>query len=190
MSGGVDIPFELVRSKRKTIALQVRPSGEVVVRAPLRMPRRQIDRFVDEHRAWVAATLEKVRARAAQADAAPKLTPDDLADLGKRARSVIPLRAAYFAPIVGVSYGRIAIRAQKTRWGSCSAKGNLNFNCLLMLAPPEVLDYVVVHELCHRLQMNHSPRFWAEVERVLPGYRAQRRWLKQHGPELMARIER
>ena len=86
---------------------------------------------------------------------------------------------------VGVTYGRITIRNQRTRWGSCSAKGNLNFNCLLMKAPPEVLDYVVVHELCHRLEMNHSPRFWAQVERVLPDYKVSRKWLREHGNELM-----
>jgi predicted metal-dependent hydrolase len=87
-----------------------------------------------------------------------------------------------------VSYGRITIRNQKTRWGSCSGKGNLNFNCLLMLAPPEVLDYVVVHELCHRREMNHSPRFWALVEQVLPDWRQRRQWLKTHGDALMRRM--
>ncbi len=96
---------------------------------------------------------------------------------------------AHFAPLVGVSYGRITIRNQRTRWGSCSGKGNLNFNCLLMLAPPEVLDYVVVHELCHRKEMNHSPRFWAEVARVLPDYQQRRRWLKEHGGALVQRME-
>lgn len=87
----------------------------------------------------------------------------------------------YFARQVGVDYGRITIRNQKTRWGSCSSKGNLNFNCLLMLAPAEILDYVVVHELCHRKEMNHSKAFWAEVEKVLPDYRESVKWLKEKG---------
>lgn len=186
---GVRIPVELVRSRRTSIALQVRAPGTVLVRAPSRMPRADIDRFVEEHRTWIARQLRAVEERAARTAAAERLTPDELAALDRRAHAVIPARVAHFAPIVGVAYGRIAIRTQKTRWGSCSAKGNLNFNRLLMLAPSEVLDYVVVHELCHRLEMNHSPRFWAEVERVLPDYREQRRWLKQHGPELMARIQ-
>ena len=95
---------------------------------------------------------------------------------------------AYYAPQIGVDYGRITIRCQRTRWGSCSAKGNLNFNCLLMLAPPEVLDSVVVHELCHRREMNHSPRFYALVLRVFPDYHRWDRWLKDNGPALMARI--
>jgi predicted metal-dependent hydrolase len=94
----------------------------------------------------------------------------------------------YFAPLVGVDYRRITIRSQKTRWGSCSSSGNLNFNCLLLLAPPEVLDYVVVHELCHRKEMNHAPRFWAEVGRVLPDYKKRNKWLKENGSRLMLLI--
>ena len=95
---------------------------------------------------------------------------------------------AYYAPAVGVTYDRITIRSQRTRWGSCSSRGNLNFNCLLMLAPEKVVDYVVVHELCHRKEMNHSPRFWAEVERILPDYRQSKRWLKENGQSLMGQL--
>ena len=86
---------------------------------------------------------------------------------------------------MGVTYGKITIRHQKTRWGSCSGTGNLNFNCLLMLVPEQVLDYVVVHELCHRKEMNHSPRFWKEVEAIFPEYREARKWLKDHGGSLI-----
>ena len=93
-----------------------------------------------------------------------------------------------YAEKLGVSYGRITIRNQRSRWGSCSGKGNLNFNCLLMLAPPEVLDSVVVHELCHLRQMNHSERFYAEVLRVFPDYWRCHRWLKENGGALMQRM--
>ena len=82
----------------------------------------------------------------------------------------------------------LTIRNQRTRWGSCSGKKNLNFNCLLMLAPPEVLDSVVVHELCHILEMNHSKRFYAHVLRVYPDYYRDHKWLKEHGTELMRRM--
>ena len=105
--------------------------------------------------------------------------------LVRLAKDIIPVKVSYYARLMGVSYGRITIRMQKTRWGSCSYEGNLNFNCLLMMAPPEVLDYVVVHELCHRLEMNHSARFWSQVEKVLPDYKVPRKWLKEHGNRLM-----
>ncbi|MBE5867311.1 MAG: M48 family metallopeptidase [Lachnospiraceae bacterium] len=108
-----------------------------------------------------------------------KFTETEIAELKKLAKKYIPGRVAYYAALIPVSYGRIAIRCQKTRWGSCSQKGNLNFNCLLMKLPPEIIDYVVVHELCHRLQMNHSRLFWAEVEKVLPDYKKRRKWLKE-----------
>ena len=131
--------------------------------------------------------LAKSRSREAAAESIPKLTPEELHNLAQQALKVIPARAAYYATLIGVTYGRITIRSQTSRWGSCSSKGNLNFNCLLMLAPPEVLDSVVVHELCHRREMNHSQKFYAEVLRVFPTYRTQEKWLKEHGGELLKR---
>lgn len=94
----------------------------------------------------------------------------------------------YYGSAMGVTWGRISIRAQTSRWGSCSVRGNLRFNCLLMLAPENVAAYVVVHELCHRKQMNHSPQFWAEVEKILPSYREQKRWLRENGLSLISRL--
>lgn len=115
-----------------------------------------------------------------------KLNPDLLHNL---ALVDIPQRIRKYAPIVGVEYGRITIRMQKSRWGSCSSKGNLNFNCLLMAMPEEIRDYVVVHELCHRKQMNHSDKFWAEVEKVLPDYKVSRKWLRDNGEEIMNSVQ-
>ena len=100
------------------------------------------------------------------------------------ALKTIPARLRYWAPRLGVTYGRVTLRDQKTRWGSCSAKHNLNFNWRLILAPPEVLDYVVIHELCHLVEFNHSPRFWKLVESQMPDYSYWKNWLKQHTDDL------
>ena len=116
------------------------------------------------------------------------LSAAEIRELADRALAVIPERVAYYAPKVGVTYGRTTIRNQRTRWGSCSSKGNLNFNCLLMLTPPEALDSVVVHELCHLKEMNHSKRFYAEVLRVFPDYWKWDKWLKDNGPALIRRM--
>ena len=115
------------------------------------------------------------------------LSEEDIRLLKEQAKEYFPRRVAHYADLLGVRPGRITIRCQKTRWGSCSSKGNLNFNCLLMLTPPEVIDSVVVHEVCHLLEMNHSKRFYERVYSVFPEYKKHHGWLKKHGPELMAR---
>ena len=180
--------IRIIRSDRRTLSLQVRPDGEVLVRAPKRTSMQEIEAFVRKNSAWLQKHLALARQEAARTAPQERLTMDEIRVLADHAMRVIPGRVAHFAPLVGVDYGRITIRNQKTRWGSCSARGNLNFNCLLMLTPPEVVDYVVVHELCHRKEMNHSPRFWAEVERVIPDYRSCEKWLKTEGGKLMRRM--
>ena len=173
------LTYRLVRGDRKTVSLQIMPEGELVVRAPKAMKRGEIDRFVESKRGWVEKHLRNVEPEV------PRMTQAEFEELVRQALEVIPRVAARFAPVVGVTYGHITIRNQRTRWGSCSSQGNLNFNCLLLRAPQEVLEYVVVHELCHRKEMNHSPKFWAEVERVLPNYRESKRWLKENGSGLI-----
>ena len=174
--------YKIIRSARKTIAIQLTPAGEVIVRCPARMRQSDIDRFVQSKRGWIEMHLKK------RPSPPPKLTAEELKSLAVQAKADIPNRVARFAPLIGVTYGRITIRSQKTRWGSCSSQGNLNFNCLLMLTPPEIRDYVVVHELCHRKELNHSPKFWAEVEKVCPEYKTHRKWLKDNGGALIARL--
>lgn len=102
----------------------------------------------------------------------------------RQAREIFARRVAYYANKLGVSYGKIRVKEQKTRWGSCSEKGNLNFNWKLLLAPPQILDYVVVHEVCHLKHMNHSADFWSCVKGLLPEYESQRTWLREHAGEL------
>ena len=184
-----DYEITLIRSRSKSLAIEITPELQVVVRAPARMPVREINAFVQEKDDWIRAHLqqmaEKKRLREQYREQA--LSKEELQELATQAMKLIPQKVHYYAQIIGVTYGRITIRNQRTRWGSCSGKGNLNFNCLLLLMPEEVLDYVVVHELCHRKEMNHSARFWEEVEKILPDYRQRRKWLKDNGGRIMDR---
>jgi len=137
-----------------------------------------------QHEKWI----EKHLAQLEELPEAERLTMEEIRALADKALKVIPERVAFYAPQVGVTYGRITIRNQRSKWGSCTVKGNLNFNCLLMLAPPEVLDSVVVHELCHRKHLDHSKEFYEEVLSVFPDYRKWNEWLKQNGMRLMRRM--
>ena len=139
-----------------------------------------------KNKAWIQKHLAEAMAKQQQIASVKKLSMDEIRQLADQALKVVPERVKHYAPLVGVTYGRITIRNQRSKWGSCSSKGNLNFNCLLMPVPPEVLDSVVVHELCHRKEMNHSDKFYAEVLRVFPDYWKWDKWLKDHGSELMA----
>lgn len=177
----------VIPSCRKTVSIAIERDLRVILRTPLQMTESEIQRFLEEKQPWIQRHLEQMRQRCQSME--PPLTEAELKALVARAKEVLPQRVAKFAPLVGVTYGRITIRHQVSRWASCSAQGNLSFNCLLMLCPPETADYVVVHELCHRLEMNHSPRFWAEVARVMPDYPVHRRWLKEHGVQLIGRLQ-
>ena len=177
----------VIRSNRKTVAIQVNSDRSVTVRAPRSASEKDIEEILKKKKAWISKHIEKIKETKERVEAEPteKLTREKVIALAEEALKVIPERVEYFAKVIGVTYGKITIRNQKTRWGSCSSKGNLNFNCLLMLAPPEVLDYVVVHELCHRKQMNHSKAFWLEVEKVLPDYKEARKWIKEEGSQMI-----
>ena len=181
-------PCRVIRSRRRTLSLEITPRGEVLVRAPLRTSEAVIRSFVEGKQGWIETHLALVRERMAAADAQERFTEAERNSLRERARPVFEARVDHFASLLGMSRGKITIRTQRSRWGSCSAQGNLSFNALLLLTPPEVLDYVVVHELCHRREMNHSPRFWAEVERLVPDWKVQRLWLRTNGGTLMARL--
>lgn len=182
------INIEVIRSNRKTVAIEIRPNATVLVRAPLIMKDAEIRKFIKEKENWILTHLEQVEERRRASKNVEKLSMEEIQKLADLALKVIPVKVKHFATLMNLQYGRITIRNQKTRWGSCSGKGNLNFNCLLMLAPDEVVDYVVVHELCHLIEMNHSKEFWAQVEKVLPDYKQRRKWLKEHGNEIMRRM--
>lgn len=181
--------FKVIRSNRKTIAAEIR-QNKLIIRAPLDATNEEINHFMLDNKKWFDDHLAKAQAREKAMAEVHRLTQDEIQALANRALEVIPQRVAYYAPLVGVTYGRITIRNQRSKWGSCSSKGNLNFNCLLMLTPPTVIDSVVVHELCHRKEMNHSERFYAEVLRVFPDYWAQDKWLKENGDILMTMLSK
>ncbi len=179
---------QVIRSRRKTISVEIRPGRGVIVRAPLQCPDREIRRVLEEKRDWIETHLARMREREALIQAQPEMTWEELEQLAEEACRQLPQRLGYWADRMGLRYGRVTIRNQKTRWGSCSTKKNINLNVMLMLCPQEVQDYVLVHELCHLREMNHSGRFWAEVERVLPEYRKARAWLKKNGAAVLARM--
>ena len=185
----MDYSYTLIRSRRKTISLEVREDG-LIVRAPNRTTKKEADAFVMKHASWIEKQRQKIALRKEQEAKVEKLSTEELEALAEKAMQVIPERVRYYAAQMGVSYGRITLRCQKTRWGSCSAKKNLNFNILLMLTPPEVIDSVVVHELCHLREMNHSAAFYELVYRYYPAYDKWNRWLKDNGAAIMARVER
>ena len=160
----MDISYHWIRSRRKTIAIQIDRNGQVILRTPYGITKRQAEKFLDEKKDWILKNM---------------ISEEQRREGIERAKRIFPERTAYFALRMGVDYGRITIREQKTRWGSCSSKGNLNFNWKLILLAPELLDYVVVHELAHRREMNHSKNFWKIVEAELPDYRERRRRLKE-----------
>ena len=180
--------YPIVRSNRKSCAIKVKADGSVTVCAPHHMPLSLIEMFVEQKKGWIEKTQQKILSVRANKPDVRILSAEEIRYLSDDAKRLIPPRVHYYARQMGVSFKRITIRTQRTRWGSCSSKDNLNFNCLLMLAPEDVLDYVIVHELCHLKEMNHSKKFWAEVEKVLPDYEMSYSWLKKHGGELMAQL--
>lgn len=175
------IPLQVIRSARRTIAIQIKEDGAVLLRVPSSVTNEEAVMFASQHQDWILShrhrAVENQRKKAVYGEV-------EIREYKKSLRPLLESRADYFAGQLGVSFGRISIRDQKTRWGSCSSAGNLNFNWKLALVPPEVLDYVVVHELAHRLEMNHSASFWARVEQILPDYKKRRAWLKEYGGAL------
>ena len=171
----------IIRSRRRTMSLEIRKDGKVIVRAPQGISEMRIKKFVEQKTDWILHNLEKVRERQEAGKNIPQFSEAKKNLYRRKAEEILRKRTLYFAKMMGVQFNRITIKEQKTRWGSCSNSHNLNFNWKLVLAPPEVLDYVVVHELCHIKEMNHSNAFWSEVEKVLPDYKTRRTWLKENG---------
>jgi predicted metal-dependent hydrolase len=171
------LEYELIRSGRKTLALYVRRDGRLEVRAPLRTSKAYIDDFVLKKRDWIEKTRLRLAARQ-EARKTLRLTEAEEALCRAQAKAYLQQKCRHFSGIMGLRYGEIKVNGAKTRWGSCNRKGGLNFTYRLMFVPEELRDYVVVHELAHLKEMNHSDRFWAVVEQVMPDYRARRKRLR------------
>ena len=171
----MEYTYRVIRSDRRTVALEVTRDGEVLVRAPRRMSRRDIDAFAASHADWIEKALARVKARA---EAHPEPTPEERAALIARAKAELPARVAYYSAIMGLESTGVRITDARTRFGSCSAKNRLCFSWRLMQYPAQAVDYVVVHELAHIAEKNHGPAFYARIAEVLPDYRAREKLLR------------
>ena len=167
--------YEIIRSDRKTLGLQVK-DGRVFVRAPRRVTLQQIERFVREHEDWIQNALER---QAAKQAAHPEPTAAERAELIRRAKEILPQRTAFWAERMGLYPTKIRITSAQRRFGSCSSEGHICYSWRLMQYPPEAIDYVVVHELAHLKHMNHSPAFHALVAKYLPDHKARRALLRR-----------
>lgn len=189
MEKGKSLPdYRVVRSERKTVSAEVCSDGAIIIRAPINMTDAEIADFVAKNIKKIEQGMAKVRHIAESFVGIEKLDNNELDRLKKEALRVIPERVAHFARLIDVGYTKITVRPMKSQWGSCSNEGVLVFNLLLMLAPPKVLDSVIVHELCHRIEMNHSKKFYALVRAHCPDYDDCTAWLKQNGLSLIVKL--
>ena len=179
---------EVRRSKRKSAAIKITADMQIVVFVPLYVSDNEIERMVISKSKWIDEHMLKVQSTIDERSKLEKITFEQVKELADQAVEYIPKRVKYYAEKENFVYNKITIKNLVSRWGSCSTKGNLNFNCLLMLTPDYVIDYVVVHELCHLREMNHSEKFWAEVEKIMPDYQRAELWLKQNGGNLISRM--
>ena len=181
------IKYEIVRSRRKTLSIEIKRNGTVLIRAPYALPNVEITKFLQEKEAWIMDHVAKARIRSGELSELVPITMNEVRTLAEDAVKWVPSRVNEYARMLGITYGQITIRNQRTRWGSCSSKGNLNFNCLMMLFPEDVRDYIIIHELCHRIHMNHSKAFWGLVATADPDYKKHEAYLKREGEKIMLR---
>lgn len=175
--GNIDIKFRLrVTSRARRIRLTIEPTGELVVTQPRKISFTLVAAFMKEKAAWIIAKQKKIAEHPPLLGQA--LSPGDYYRKRAAARQLIQERLDYFNQFYNFSYRAFSVRNQKTRWGSCSKAANLNFNYRLLDLPAPWRDYIIVHELCHLKEFNHSPRFWALVARTVPNHQRLRKALK------------
>ena len=179
--GRGEIRVSVIRSARKSLGLEVRDANTVLARIPTRVSDRELKAFVENHRSWILEKTAVMAEREEKRKSTPAPPPELLSKTDRmKIQLKIGKRVRHYCEAMGVTVGYVTVKNQKTRWGSCSAKGNVNFNYQLAFLPDELLDYVVIHELAHRRHMNHSRAFWAEVEKYCPDYLERREQLKEY----------
>ena len=167
--------YELIRSRRKTLALEITRDCRILVRAPLRTAKKQIDDFVSRHESWIAKHLENQQKKAAAAPPPP--TEAEIQEWKRQAKDILPGKVAHWSQIMGLAPTGVKITTARKRYGSCSGKNSLCFSCFLMRKPEAAIDLVVVHELCHIREKNHGPRFYALLAQYLPDYKERQNLL-------------
>ena len=174
------LEYKLVRSRRRTLALEIQKDGALLVRSPLMFPTEAIHRFIGQKICWI----ERKRKEAVEKDRSrmllPKLSEALVEHHKKLAEQKISERLEHYSSRLGISYRRCRISSARSRWGTCSRGGGLGFSWRLAMAPAPVLDYVVIHELVHILEHNHSGRFWEKVKQICPEYKRWKQWLKEN----------
>lgn len=167
--------YKIVRSNRKSLALEIKPSGEIFVRVPMRTPPDVISEFVESHKEWLEKNLKKVLERKNRFS---EPTKQEIESLRRRAKEILPKKVEYFSALTGLKATNVKITSAKTRFGSCNGQNSICFSLYLMRYPESAIDYVVLHELAHTKYHDHSKRFWALVEKYMPDYRQRRALLK------------
>jgi len=181
--------YQVIKSRRRTIGMEMSDRG-LIVRTPLFCTSHQIEKFVNDHEAWIKKHEKKLENRKEYISNLSPITESEIKKLRKDAKIYIPDRVKYYSEIMGLKYNEVSIKFLKSRWGSCSAKKNLNFNLLLMLTPKEVIDSVVVHELAHLKEMNHKDSFYKLVLKHCPNYYEYDKWLRKNGQEILLRAKK
>ena len=168
-----------VSARARYLRVTMKSDGRVVVSMPRRVSRREAERFVGEKWGWIEVQMERLRKRVEGRASVPAIPKDRMKEVKKMALGIVNEKLEQLNRAYGFIYHRVSIKNQRTRWGSCSRKGNLNFNIQIVALSEDLAEYLVAHELCHLKEMNHSKRFWDLVAKTIPDFRERRRELKR-----------
>ena len=173
--------IQIINSSRKTVAVTINDAKQIILRAPYGFNTEDGIKIINSKKDWIYKTLDKINNQEKENINKIYIFPSEIRKLTAKAKFIFPKKVNYYANIIGVNYNNLTIKAQKTLWGSCSSKGNINLNCILVLFPDEIIDYVIIHELCHRKFLNHSKDFWNEVKKYDKNFKSHKEWLKLNG---------